>query len=135
VKEKLSLKYVSTSFSQQLLDKWNRLTQENKSIIDYITKFDEYLSRYGAIEFESPEQTISRVRSGLRDDYRRELIARGITILEQVNQLVTDFDESRGFYFHRTDFMYSSKTTIVSKPIANSFLPRANLLLVLQVSN
>ena len=31
MKEKLRLKYVPLSFSQQLLDKWNRLTQENKS--------------------------------------------------------------------------------------------------------
>jgi len=73
MKENLKLKYVPPSFSQQLLDKWNRLTQENKSATEYITKFDEYLNRCGAIEFESPEQTLSRFRSGLRDDCRREL--------------------------------------------------------------
>ena len=31
MKEKLMLKYISPSFSQQLLDKWNRWTQGNKS--------------------------------------------------------------------------------------------------------
>jgi len=41
MKEKFKLKYVPPSFSQQLLHKWNRLTQENKSDTDYITKFDE----------------------------------------------------------------------------------------------
>jgi len=55
MKEKLSLKYVSPSFSQQLLDKWNILTQGNKSITEYITKFDEYFKWCSAIEFESPE--------------------------------------------------------------------------------
>jgi len=69
------LKYVPPSFSQQLLDKWNRWTQGNKSATDYIAKFDEYLNRYGAIELEFPEQILSRFRSGLRDDYRREYIA------------------------------------------------------------
>ena len=65
MKEKLMLKYVPPSFSQQLSDKWNRWTQGNKSVTDYITKFDEYLNRCGAIELESPEQTLSRFRSGL----------------------------------------------------------------------
>jgi len=46
-----------------------------------------------AIEFESPKQTLSRFRSGLKNDYRRELIARGITTLEQAYQLVTNLDE------------------------------------------
>ena len=55
MKEKLMLKYVPPSFSQQLLDKWNRLTQGNKSATDYIAKFDEYLNRCEAIELESPE--------------------------------------------------------------------------------
>ena len=70
MKEKLRLKYIMLSFSHQLLDKWNRLTQENKSATGYIAKFDEYLNRCGAIEFESPEHTLSKFRSGLRDDYR-----------------------------------------------------------------
>jgi len=34
MKEKLMLKYVPPFFSQQLLDKCNRLTQENKSATD-----------------------------------------------------------------------------------------------------
>ena len=38
MKEKLMLKYVTPSFSQQLLDKWNQWTQGNKSATDYITK-------------------------------------------------------------------------------------------------
>jgi len=45
MKEKLMLKYVLPSFSQQLLDKWNRLTQENKSATEYIVKYDEYLNQ------------------------------------------------------------------------------------------
>ena len=56
MKEKFRLKYVPRSFSQQLLDKWNKITQENKSLTDYIVKFDEYLNRCGAMEFESPNR-------------------------------------------------------------------------------
>ena len=58
------------------------LTQGNKSATDYIAKFDEYLNRCGAIEFESPEQTLSRFRSDLRYNYRRKVIARVVTTLE-----------------------------------------------------
>jgi len=71
------------------------LTEGNKSLTDYITKFDKYLNRCGAIEFESPVETLSNFRSGLKNDYHRELIARGITILEQTYQLVTNLNESR----------------------------------------
>ena len=117
------LKYVPQSFSQQLLDKWNKWTQENKSATDQIVKFNEYLNRYAVIELESPEQTLSRFRSSLRDDYRRELIARDITTLKQAYQLVTDLDESRGSYIHQTDFRDNSKTVTTSKPSFNRPLP------------
>jgi len=53
MKEKLMLKYVPLSFSQQLLNKWNRLIQGNKSTTEYITKFDEFLNQYRAIEIVS----------------------------------------------------------------------------------
>jgi len=116
------LKYVPPSFSQQLLDKWNRWNQGNKSATDYIAKFDEYLNRCGAIELESPVQTLSRFRFDLRDDYRRELIARGITTLEQAYQLVTDLDESRS-YFNRTDLSDTFKTITTGKPSFSRTLP------------
>ena len=53
MKEKLRLNYIPLFFRQQLLDKWDRLTQENKSVIDYIARFDEYLNRCNAIELVS----------------------------------------------------------------------------------
>jgi len=62
MKEKLKLKLVPPFFTQQLLDKWKRLTQGNKSATDYIAKFDEYLNQCSAIEFESTEQTPSKFR-------------------------------------------------------------------------
>jgi len=76
----------------------NGTTQKSKSTIDYIARFDEYLNRCGAIEFESPEQTQSKFRSGLMDNYHRGLIARGITSLEHAYQLVIDLDEYRGSF-------------------------------------
>jgi len=43
------------------------LTQGNKSTTDYIANYDEYLNRCGVIEFEFPEHTLFRFRSGLKD--------------------------------------------------------------------
>jgi len=65
------------------------LTQGNKSATDYIKKFDEYLNRCGVIEFESPKQTLSKFKSGLKNDYYRELIARDIMTLKHAYQFVT----------------------------------------------
>ena len=95
----------------------------NKSITEYIAKFNEYLNRCGTIKLETPEHTLSRLRSGLRDDYRQELITRGITTLEQTYQLVTDLDESRGSYLSRTHFRDKSKITTTSQPSFNRTLP------------
>jgi len=58
MKEKLRQKYIPPSFSQQLWDKWNMLTQGNMSATDYIIKFDVYLNRCSAIELKSPEQCL-----------------------------------------------------------------------------
>ena len=70
MKENLMLKCVPSSFSQQLLNKQNRLNQGNKSVSNYIAKFDEYLNKCGAIEYESSEQTQSKFKLDLKDDYR-----------------------------------------------------------------
>ena len=43
IKEKLREKYLPTSYQQRLLDQWQRLTQGNRSVTEYITRFDEYL--------------------------------------------------------------------------------------------
>ena len=102
------------------------LTQENKSATNYITKFDEYLNQCGAVEFESLEQTLSRFRSCLRDDYRWELIARGIRTLKHAYQPVTYPDESRWSYLHRTHFRNSSKTTTTSKSSYSRSFPGAS---------
>ena len=116
------MKRALPSFSQQLLNKWNRWTQGNKSATDNITKFDEYLNRCGAIELESPEQPPYRFRSGLRDDYRQSSSLEA-SRLEQAYQLVTDLDESRGSYFHQTDFRDNSKIATTSKPSFSGPLP------------
>jgi len=33
-------------YKQHLLDHWRRLTQNNQLMVEYITKFDEFLVRY-----------------------------------------------------------------------------------------
>ena len=99
------------------------LIQESKLTTDYTAKFDEYLNHCCVVDFESSKQIMSRFMSGLRDDYRQELITRGIMTLEQAYKLVTDLDESRGSFFYRTDFMDSSKTTTASKPNYNLLFP------------
>ena len=82
MKAKLSQKYLPITFQDQLLDKWSRLTQGTRSATEYIEKFDEFLTRCNKFVDESPTVTLSRFRSGLCDDLRRELFARGISDLK-----------------------------------------------------
>ena len=59
-----------------MLDYWNNLKQGSKPVSEYIAKFDEYISRCDVMEDET--LTLSRFRSGLREDLKRELILREI---------------------------------------------------------
>jgi len=61
------------------------------------TKFDKFLIRCG--ENESDTIVLSRFRSGLREDLRRELFVREISTLDQAYQLVQDLDHSQDFPF------------------------------------
>jgi len=45
MKDELKDKYVSPLFSDRLMDKWHQYTQGNKSVKEYVAKFDEFLIR------------------------------------------------------------------------------------------
>jgi len=46
MKDELKGKYVPPFYFADLLDKWRQITQGNKSVKEYITKFDEFLTYY-----------------------------------------------------------------------------------------
>ena len=90
MKEKLEAKYLLMSHHRQMLHEWQKLTQGSKSIIDYITKFNEYLSQ---CEIQEDEVIVlTHLRVGLRNDLRRELHMRDISTLYEVYELVWNYD-------------------------------------------
>ena len=99
MKLKLQEKYLHVSYKQCLLDQWQRLTQSNQQVTEYIIKFDEFLVSCGENEFDTV--VLARFHSGLREDLRRELFVQDISTLEQAYQLVQDLDRSQGFPFTR----------------------------------
>ena len=66
MKETLIEKYVPTSYKQRLLDQWQHLSQWSKPVSEYITKFDEFMSRCDMDAEES--MVLSHFWIGLRDD-------------------------------------------------------------------
>jgi len=83
MKEELETKYVPPPFSARLMDNWHQYTQSNKSIKEYVDKFDEFLIRCNNLYKEGEAQIFfSRFRAGFRDDLRTELFARGVNELE-----------------------------------------------------
>jgi len=83
----LNQKYLPIIFQDQL-DKWSRLTQGTRSVADYIEKFDDFLTRCSEFVDESPMMILSRFRSVIHEDLRRELFARGVCNLEHAYQIV-----------------------------------------------
>ena len=60
---KLREKYLPTTYRQRLIDRWQSLTQGDKSVFEYIFEFDEYLLRCGVREESA--MTVSHFRRGL----------------------------------------------------------------------
>ena len=90
MKEILREKYVPTTYRQRMLDQWQRLTQGSRPVIEYISKFDEFLSR---CDLQEDEQVIlSRFRDGLREDLQRELLLREISTLPHAYQMAQEVD-------------------------------------------
>jgi len=52
------------------------------------------MTQCGEFVKEPPMMTLSKIRSGLRDDLRRELFARGVCNLEHAYQIVRDLNVS-----------------------------------------
>jgi len=77
---------LSMSYKQRLLDQWQRLTQDNRLVSEYIKKFDQFPVRCG--EEESNAIVLSRFRSGLKDELRHELTVKDVSTLEQAIQIV-----------------------------------------------
>jgi len=86
---KLKEKYLPASYHQRLLDHWQRLSQGNKSVSDYITKFDEYAIRCNIKEDES--MVLSRFRAGRHEDIQREIFLREVGSLEQAYQIARNY--------------------------------------------
>ena len=74
MKDKLRDKYVPASYFDHFLDDWHCLTQDIKSVKDYVAQFNEFLIRCSIIDTESSTQILSRFRDGLRENLRTELL-------------------------------------------------------------
>ena len=90
MKEKLREKHLPPSYHQRLLDQWQKLTQDGKPVVDYITKFDEYFLKCGVIKDTSI--TLSQFRVGLHDSIQRELYLQDVTTLEHASQVARDVE-------------------------------------------
>ena len=88
MKLRLREKYLPMSYHQRLLDQWQRLTKGNKSVAEYIAKFDEFVMRCNVDESESV--TLCRFRVGLREEIQKELFMKEVHDLELAYQIARD---------------------------------------------
>jgi len=66
------------------MNNWHQHTQDNKSVKEYVEKFNKFLIKCSTLHKEGESQILSRFRAGLRDDLRTELLARGVNELKAV---------------------------------------------------
>ena len=109
MKIKLREKYLPISYKQRLLDQWQWLSQGNRPVSEYITKFDEYVMRCSIVESEAV--TLSRFRADLREEIQRELFLREVHDLEQAYQVARDFER-----FQRVPFIHQPESNKMSAP-------------------
>jgi len=91
MKDELKGKYAPL-FSDRLMDKWYQCTQGNKSVKEYVIKFNEFLIRCSAFSKEGQAQILSKFKAVLREDLRTELLIRGVTEFEKAYTIVQDLD-------------------------------------------
>ena len=90
MKEILKEKYVPTIYCQRMVDQWQRLTQGPRPVGEYISKFDEFLSR---CDLQEDEQVIlSRFKAGLKEELQRELLLREISTLQHAYQIAQEVE-------------------------------------------
>jgi len=107
-------KYVSPSFSDRLMDKWYQYTQGNKSVKEYVTKFNEFLIRCSAFSKEGQAQILSKFKVVLREDLWTELLIRGATEFEKAYTIVQDLDSLKCNYNTKSFDSNSSVTKTFS---------------------
>ena len=75
---------------KKLLDQWNNLRQETKSINKYITQFNDYMMRCAIRENEP--MTLRRFYKGLNDDFRKKVKLTSAFTLDQAYTVVQDYE-------------------------------------------
>ena len=113
MKDELKGKYVLPYYYACLLNRRHQFSHDNKSTKEYVAKFDEFLIRCSVIgtESEAPFQ----FRTGLREDQKMKLLARGVKELEMAYALVQDLDVARSNHaFMSQDQELNKGTPIMS---------------------
>jgi len=100
------------------MDKWHPYTQGDKSIKEYVAKFDEFLIKCRTFSKEGQAQILYRFRARLREDLRTKLIVRGITESDKADTIVQDLDSLRSNYNTRS---FDSKLSVFRTSASSQF--------------
>ena len=95
-----------------MLDQWQRLTQGSRPVCEYISKFNEFLSRCDLQE--DKHVILSRFKAGLKEDLQRELLLCEVSTLQHAYQMVQEIDRYARLPARRFDL--PSKPTPSARP-------------------
>ena len=73
MKDKLKEKYVPPYYYDRLFDRWHRIFQNDKSVKEYVSEFDQFFNCYNIIGKKSDTQVLSQFWAGLRVNLKDEL--------------------------------------------------------------
>ena len=93
MKGRLGTKYVPVNYKSQLIYTWQRIEQKQRSVREYINEFQELMI---ACELDEDQlSTISRFKTGLREDIKVELELREVSTLDEAYKIALRLD---GFF-------------------------------------
>ncbi|XP_028075862.1 uncharacterized protein LOC114278075 [Camellia sinensis] len=87
-------KFVPTAIRSQLSDEFSKLTQEGRTVIEYVTKFNE-LSRYAPYLIDTQEKKNEKFIKGLNHYLSKSLIPFDAELFDRVFDLALKYEEKK----------------------------------------
>ncbi|CAL5443371.1 unnamed protein product [Camellia sinensis] len=94
MEQRMKQKYLPYDYKDELFDRLTNLRQGNLIVVEYMNKFEELKIQCRGVE--DPRQTLSRFKSGLRDEIRKAMVTHRVFTVDEEFQLALKIEKKTG---------------------------------------